>query len=75
MIRLFITVWLLIFSSIVYSTETDNELEYLDLTLASNVINEIISDIPDDLLGIARAPFDSPDAACPFASDAITDPA
>ena len=58
---------ILIFSSIVYADKVEQGLGYFDLELAGNVIDEIVTDIPDDLLGIVRAPFDSPDAARDYA--------
>ena len=58
---------ILIFSSIVYADKVEQDLGYFDLELAGNVIDKIVTDIPDDLLGIVRAPFDSPDAARDYA--------
>jgi len=58
---------ILVFSSIVYADKVEQDLGYFDLELAGNVIDEIVTDIPDDLLGIVRAPFDSPDAARDYA--------
>jgi hypothetical protein len=58
---------ILIFSSIVYADKVEQDIGYFDLELAGNVIDEIVTDIPDDLLGIVRAPFDSPDAARDYA--------
>ena len=51
----------------VYADKVVKDLGYFDLELAGDVIDEIVTDVPDDLLGIVRAPFDSPDAARDYA--------
>ena len=47
--------------------ESSKGSNYLDLSLASKVLHEVILDIPEDLLGIVRAPLDSPEAARDYA--------
>jgi uncharacterized membrane protein YeaQ/YmgE (transglycosylase-associated protein family) len=51
----------------VFANDVENDSDYLDLELASSIINKVVTDIPDDLIGIVRAPFDSPDAARDYA--------
>ena len=59
----FISILFLLFSLESWANEADQKSKYLDLTLAGDILNEVVTDIPDDLIDIVRAPFDSPDAA------------
>ena len=63
----FISVLFLLFSLESWANEADQKSKYLDLTLAGDILNEVVTDIPDDLIDIVRAPFDSPDAARDYA--------
>jgi hypothetical protein len=63
----FISILFLLLSLESWANEADQKSKYLDLTLAGDIFNEVVTDIPDDLLGIVRAPFDSPDAARDYA--------
>jgi len=63
----FISILFLLFSLESWANGADQKSKYLDLSIASNVLDEVITDIPDDLIGIVRAPFDSPDAARDYA--------
>ena len=63
----FLSVLFLLFSLESWANEADQKSKYLDLTLAGDILNEVVTDIPDDLIDIVRAPFDSPDAARDYA--------
>ena len=55
------------FSSIAHADGLVQDSGYLDLQLTGRVISEILTDVPDDIVGIVRAPFDNPDAARDYA--------